>query len=179
MTDDTMKSAKEAAEKIYATLGGCNCQQCVGIAATIIESTISSQVALAVGAAYGDAAQYAEDDDNWFDPHRSVTLADEIRSRTPADAQMAIANERASAACKERDAWLRLFSGKPPIPDDVDDEMRAEALVEHDRLVRLPLEEALRGILEIGKRDMSNPKYDGYFEHARAILSQPAPKERP
>jgi hypothetical protein len=33
------------------------------------------------------------------------------------------------------------------------------------------LEEALRGILEIGKRDMSNPKYDGYFEEARAALA--------
>lgn len=32
------------------------------------------------------------------------------------------------------------------------------------------LEGALRGILEIGKRDMSNPKYDGYFEEARATL---------
>lgn len=30
--------------------------------------------------------------------------------------------------------------------------------------------EALRGIIEIGKRDMSNPKYDGYFESAREIL---------
>jgi hypothetical protein len=33
------------------------------------------------------------------------------------------------------------------------------------------LEEALRGILEIGKRDMSNPKYDTYFEEARAALA--------
>lgn len=35
---------------------------------------------------------------------------------------------------------------------------------------------ALTGILEIGKRDMTNPKYDGYFEEARealASLSQP------
>ena len=33
-----------------------------------------------------------------------------------------------------------------------------------------PLVEALQGILDIGKRDMSNPKYDGYFETARAAL---------
>jgi hypothetical protein len=31
--------------------------------------------------------------------------------------------------------------------------------------------EALRGIIEIGKRDMSNPKYDGYFESARVALA--------
>ena len=32
--------------------------------------------------------------------------------------------------------------------------------------------EALRAILEIGKRDMSNPKYDGYFESAYAAVAQ-------
>lgn len=32
------------------------------------------------------------------------------------------------------------------------------------------IESALRGILEIGKRDMSNPKYDGYFTRAREAL---------
>lgn len=32
------------------------------------------------------------------------------------------------------------------------------------------LVEALSGILEIGKRDMSNPKYDGYFETATKAL---------
>lgn len=35
------------------------------------------------------------------------------------------------------------------------------------------LERALRGILEIGKRDMSNPKYDGYFNEAREALAAP------
>ena len=33
------------------------------------------------------------------------------------------------------------------------------------------LREALEGILDIGKRDMTNPKYDGYFEAARAALT--------
>ena len=32
--------------------------------------------------------------------------------------------------------------------------------------------EALAGILEIGKRDMSNPKYDGYFEFARSAVAK-------
>jgi hypothetical protein len=31
---------------------------------------------------------------------------------------------------------------------------------------------ALQGILDIGKRDMTNPKYDGYFEAARQALTQ-------
>ena len=33
------------------------------------------------------------------------------------------------------------------------------------------LRSALQGILDIGKRDMSNPKYDGYFEEARLALA--------
>lgn len=32
--------------------------------------------------------------------------------------------------------------------------------------------EALRGILDIGKRDLSNPKYDGYFESAREAVKR-------
>lgn len=31
---------------------------------------------------------------------------------------------------------------------------------------------ALRGIVEIGKRDMTNPKYDGYFETAKVALAK-------
>jgi hypothetical protein len=36
--------------------------------------------------------------------------------------------------------------------------------------------EALKGIIEIGKRDMSNSKYDGYFESARAAIAKAVPK---
>ena len=32
--------------------------------------------------------------------------------------------------------------------------------------------EALQGIIEIGKRDMSNPKYDIYFEEAQQAISE-------
>lgn len=32
--------------------------------------------------------------------------------------------------------------------------------------------EALTNIIEIGKRDMSNPKYDGYFETAREVIKK-------
>lgn len=31
---------------------------------------------------------------------------------------------------------------------------------------------SLQGIIDIGKRDMTNPKYDGYFEAARQALTQ-------
>ena len=32
--------------------------------------------------------------------------------------------------------------------------------------------EALDGIISIGKRDMSNPKYEGYFRTAKEVLSK-------
>ena len=32
--------------------------------------------------------------------------------------------------------------------------------------------EALKNLLDIGKRDLSNPKYDGYFESARAAIAK-------
>lgn len=33
------------------------------------------------------------------------------------------------------------------------------------------LREALQGLMDIGKRDMTNTKYDSYFEAARAALT--------
>lgn len=48
-------------------------------------------------------------------------------------------------------------------------------LEDHDaeqRQVIDMLREALQGILEIGKRDMTNPKYDGYFEQAQQALQE-------
>jgi hypothetical protein len=33
------------------------------------------------------------------------------------------------------------------------------------------LRECLQGIIDIGKRDMTNPKYDGYFESAQQALA--------
>jgi hypothetical protein len=32
--------------------------------------------------------------------------------------------------------------------------------------------EALEGIISIGKRDMTNPKYDVYFESAKAAIKK-------
>lgn len=37
---------------------------------------------------------------------------------------------------------------------------------------------ALERILEIGKRDMSNPKYDGYFNYAREAVAKALGKEQ-
>jgi hypothetical protein len=34
------------------------------------------------------------------------------------------------------------------------------------------LEEALRGIIEIGKRDTTNPKYDPFYDYAREVLEK-------
>lgn len=40
------------------------------------------------------------------------------------------------------------------------------------------LREAAQAILDIGKRDMSNPKYEGYFNELRAALAVSALKEK-
>ncbi len=48
----------------------------------------------------------------------------------------------------------------------------AEAFANHLCSGYTEMREALKGILEIGKRDMSNPKYDGYFEAAQAALKK-------
>lgn len=48
-----------------------------------------------------------------------------------------------------------------------DGEFIVRAVNSHYELI-----DALEGILEIGKRDMSNPKYDGYFEDARQALAK-------
>ncbi len=55
--------------------------------------------------------------------------------------------------------------------------MDAEAKANARLIAAAPdLLEALRNILEIGKRDTSNPKYDGYFEAARAVLAKAGAK---
>ena len=40
------------------------------------------------------------------------------------------------------------------------------------KALREELRAALAGIIEIGKRDLSNPKYDGYFEEARSAIAK-------
>lgn len=44
------------------------------------------------------------------------------------------------------------------------------------RAERDKMETAIRGLLEIGKRDLSNPKYDGYFESLREALAPRGPE---
>lgn len=51
----------------------------------------------------------------------------------------------------------------------------ARAIKDNDAEQRAEIErlqEVLRGIIEIGKRDLTNPKYDGYFEAAREVLKE-------
>jgi hypothetical protein len=47
---------------------------------------------------------------------------------------------------------------------------QALATMEQPGEKSLRLRHALKAILEIGKRDLSNPKYDGYFEEARLAI---------
>ena len=48
---------------------------------------------------------------------------------------------------------------------------RSLALVDAEGLFVLRLYAALRAILELGKRDMTNPKYDGYFQEAGEVIA--------
>jgi len=48
----------------------------------------------------------------------------------------------------------------------------AQGVIDEGGVVAKKLFEALRGIIEIGKRDMSNPKYDGYFDDAEKVLAE-------
>ena len=61
----------------------------------------------------------------------------------------------------------RGFDVQPPVSKAREE--LAALTSERDRL-----REALRDIIEIGKRDMTNPKYDVYFETARAALDKDA-----
>ena len=75
-------------------------------------------------------------------------------------------NKKCPTAKGASDAHL--YPPKPgfPKPERQTPEERLEAWAVPERV-----ENALRGILEIGKRDMSNPKYDGYFREAEAALA--------
>lgn len=58
-------------------------------------------------------------------------------------------------------------------PDEMDRAAQSLAIcLKAERARNAKLVEALRGIIEIGKRDMSNPKYDGYFESAKEALAE-------
>ena len=60
-------------------------------------------------------------------------------------------------------------------PNGADSDFAAVRLARMEELTRLQQDKealvtALSGIVEIGKRDMSNSKYDGYFEEAKTAL---------
>src|SRR5260370_37153380 len=71
-------------------------------------------------------------------------------------------------------SWNAAFgaAAKPAYGPGTQDEIKhlsrqIDELLHHEALVA----DALQGILEIGKRDMSNPKYDGYFQFAKDALA--------
>jgi hypothetical protein len=68
------------------------------------------------------------------------------------------------------EAWGDEGPDGPELPEGWLDEEQAAAL--EARIKRL--ESALRGIIEIGKRDLTNPKYDAFFDEARAVLKEEA-----
>jgi len=65
-----------------------------------------------------------------------------------------------------RNRWWAYVQGYPDTPKE---ELEAVARMMHAAPKLLA---ALRGIVEIGKRDMSNPKYDGYFDYAREAIAE-------
>lgn len=57
--------------------------------------------------------------------------------------------------------------------DEPNAEARAAILADARLIAAAPeLLEALQGIIDIGKRDTTNPKYDGYYNAARAAISK-------
>ncbi len=53
-----------------------------------------------------------------------------------------------------------------------------EIAILRERARSVELENALRGIIEIGKRNTENPKYDSYYNEARKVLGLPPLSER-
>lgn len=92
--------------------------------------------------------------------------------------ELTAANEKLRAIVKPATSALLAKMAKPQdeaIEDmranlRVLDKMRSERDSARQRVAKL--RETLQSILEIGKRDMSNPKYDGYFDEARAALAE-------
>jgi len=84
--------------------------------------------------------------------------------------------ERAKATAEQRAEIKRLRAQLADSLDEMGELLKR--LADREASVR-KMREALQGIINIGKRDMSNPKYDGYFESARAALAAPdAPPEK-
>ena len=70
------------------------------------------------------------------------------------------------------DKQVALLNIAPYADEDTQQTLEAEAAANARLIAAAPkLLEALLGIVEIGKRDMSNLKYDVYFAEARAALA--------
>lgn len=73
---------------------------------------------------------------------------------------------------KEKDEWFENCRLR------AEQQSRDHTKRENLRAENKSLADALSGIIEIGKRDMSNPKYDGYFITAREVLNAKADRLR-
>lgn len=55
--------------------------------------------------------------------------------------------------------------------------LEADAVIEPSRedliAIIAELAEALDGLVSLGRKDTSNPKYDDYYESARRVLAKP------
>lgn len=78
------------------------------------------------------------------------------------------------ARIAELEAARRAYASEFPLKDGQPDVGSIHAnirILKAGVLLLCATETALRGIIEIGKRDMSNPKYDGYFTEASEALA--------
>lgn len=87
-----------------------------------------------------------------------LTTYDQYKTRAPDDDQ----------PYPEEEPVTDKKNSEFPHINAVDGEAYDELMVKY-----MAVEKALRGIIEIGKRDMTNPKYDGYFDEARRALDLP------
>lgn len=79
------------------------------------------------------------------------------------------------AVCSVEKAFTAISIHAEPTDEPCPDVETLDAIGEANALliVAAPdLRDALEGLLEIGKRDLSNPKYDSYFLAARAAIEK-------
>ena len=90
-----------------------------------------------------------------------------------------MASDSITPGAWEVNTWGGLIEIQQADPDGVSlATMTAGTKADAELMAAAPeLYRALISILEIGKRDMSNPKYDGYFDDARAAIAKAKGKE--
>ena len=82
--------------------------------------------------------------------------------------------EREKRQTAEVETWLRSADREREKFQKQAFELAAQLEEKAREIARLRI--GLAGIIELGKRDLSNPKYDGYFEQASQALTPPERK---